>query len=77
VAVLISFLNLLLYLAIILLIAYGVRWVFIGFLKWEIDPDVYKWATIVVGLICIIAIAVWLSGLFGGGPGLPRFWYYP
>jgi hypothetical protein len=75
-AILISFLNLLLYLAIIILIAYAIKWVITGFLGWAIDAMVYKWAQIVVGLLCIIAIVVWLAGLLGGGPGLPHFWVY-
>jgi len=72
--ILISFLDLLLYLAIIILVAYAIRWVITGFLGWPIDPNVYKWAQIIVGLLCIIAIVVWLTGVLGGGVGLPRFW---
>jgi hypothetical protein len=75
-AILISFLNLLLYLAIILLIAYAIRWVITGFMGWTIDAMVMKWATVVVGLICLIAIVVWIAGVLGGGPGLPHFWTY-
>jgi hypothetical protein len=75
-ALLISFLNLLLYLAIIILVAYAIRWVITGFLGWPIDPMVYKWAQIIVGLLCIIAIVVWVAGVVGGGPGLPHFWVY-
>ena len=75
-AILISFLDLLLYLAIIILVAFAVRWVITGFLGWPIDPMVYKWAQIVVGLLCIIAIVVWLASVVGGGPGLPHFWAY-
>jgi uncharacterized membrane protein (DUF485 family) len=72
----ISFLNLLLYLAIIILVAYAIKWVITGFLGWPIDGNVLKWAQIVVGLLCIIAIVVWLAGVLGGGPGLPHFWVY-
>jgi len=73
--ILISFLELLLYLAIILLVAFAIRWLITGFLGWQIDADVLKWGTIVVGLLCIIAIVVWLAGVIGGGPGyLPHFW---
>jgi hypothetical protein len=71
--ILISLLELLLYLAIILLVAYAIRWVIVGFLGWPIDPMVYKWAQIVVGLICLIAVVVWLTGLLGGGVILPHF----
>ncbi|MBO4228376.1 hypothetical protein [Bradyrhizobium neotropicale] len=75
-SLLISFLNLLLYLAIIILIAYAIKWVITGFLGWPIDPMVLKWATIVVGLLCIIAIVVWAAGVLGAGAGLPTFWHY-
>jgi hypothetical protein len=75
-AILISFLNLLLYIAVIILIAYAIRWVITGFLGWPIDANVYKWAQIIVGLLCIIAIVVWVAGVLGGGPGLPHFWAY-
>jgi hypothetical protein len=74
--ILISFLNLLLYLAIIILIAYAIRWLITGFLGWPIDANVYKWAQIIVALLCIIAIVAWLSGVLGLGGGLPHFWSY-
>jgi hypothetical protein len=74
-SILISFLNLLLYLAVILLVAYAIRWVIVGFMGWTIDAMVMKWAQVVVGLICLIAIVVWIAGAIGGGPGLPHFWY--
>lgn len=72
--ILISFLDLLLYLAIIILIAFAIRWVITGFLGWAIDANVEKWGRIVVGLLCLIAIVVWVAGVLGGGPGLPHFW---
>ena len=75
-AVLISFLNLLLYIAIILLVAYLILWVVQGWFGIAIDANVLKFAKIVVGLICLIAIVVWLAGVLGGGPGLPHFWVY-
>ena len=74
--ILISFLYLLLYIAIIILVAYAIRWLITGFLGWPIDPMVYKWAQIIVGLLCIIAIVVWLVGVLGGGGfPLPHFSY--
>jgi hypothetical protein len=75
-SILISFLNLLLYLAIIILVAFAIKWVITGFLGWPIDANVYKWAQIIVGLLCIIAIVAWLSGVLGLGGGLPHFWQY-
>jgi hypothetical protein len=75
-SILISFLNLLLYLAIIILVAFAIKWVITGFLGWPIDANVYKWAQIIVGLLYIIAIVAWLSGVLGLGGGLPHFWQY-
>jgi hypothetical protein len=75
--ILISFLNLLLYLAIIIFVAYVIVWLIRGFMGWQIDANVYKFGQIIVGLLCIIAIVVWLSGVLGGGVGLPHFWAYP
>jgi len=75
-SVLISFLNLLLYIAIIIFIAYVIVWVIQGFMGWTIDANVMKFGQIIVGLLCLIAVVVWLSGLLGGGPGLPHFWVY-
>ena len=72
--ILLSFLSLCLYIAIIILIAFAIRWLITGFLGWPIDPMVYKWAQIIVGLLCIIAIVAWLAGLLGGGVMLPPFW---
>ncbi len=74
-SILISFLNLLLYLAIVLFVAYAILWAITWFLG-GIDANVLKFGKIIVGLICLIAIVVWLAGLLGGGPGLPHFWLY-
>jgi len=73
--ILISFLSLLLYIAIILLIAYVILWVVRDWFSISIDANVLKFAKIVVGLICLIAIVVWLSGVLGMGGGLPLFWH--
>jgi hypothetical protein len=74
-AILLSFLNLCLYIAIICLIAYVIVWVIQGFFGWSIDPNVYKFGQIVVALLCLIAIVMWLGGVLGmGGPTLPLFW---
>ena len=73
-SVLISFLDLCLYIAIIIFVAYVIVWVITSFFGWSIDPNVYKFGQIIVGLLCIIAIVVWLTGVLGGGVGLPRFW---
>lgn len=62
--VLISFLYLLLHIAVIILIAAVILWV----LKWlgvGIDPLVYKVGQAIVVLLILIAVVVWLSGLLG------------
>jgi hypothetical protein len=71
-AILISFAYLLLYIAIVIFIAFCIVWLITKFMGWPIDPDVYKWGKIIVGLLCIIAVLVWLSGLLGFGPGIPQ-----
>ena len=73
---LLSFLNLLLYIAIILLIAYIILWVVRDWFGVAIDANVMKFAKIVVALLCLIAVVVWLAGVLGGGPALPTFWTY-
>jgi hypothetical protein len=73
-SILISFLNLLLYLAIIIFVAYCIVWLIRGFMGWSIDANVYKYGQIIVGLICLIAIVTWLAGVLGLGGGLPTFW---
>jgi hypothetical protein len=61
---LVSFLYLLLHIAIIVLIAAAIVWV----LKWMgigIDPLVYKCGQAILALLIIIAVVVWLSGALG------------
>jgi len=63
-SILISFLYLLLHIAVILLIAavivWGLRWIGIA-----IDPMVYKIGQAIVGLLILIAVVVWLSSVLG------------
>ena len=61
----ISFLFLLLNIAIILLVAYAILWVVRDWFGVAIDPQVLKFAQIVVGLFCLIAVVMWLSGVLG------------
>ena len=75
-SILISFLNLLLYIAIIIFIAFVIVWVVQSFMGWAIDANVMKWGKVIVGLLCLIAVVVWLAGVLGGGVGLPPFWHY-
>jgi hypothetical protein len=62
---LISFLYLLLHIAIILLIAYAILWIVRDWFKIAVDGNVLKFGQIVVGLICLIALVVWLAGVTG------------
>jgi len=72
-AVLLGFLNVCLYCAIVILIAFAIAWAWTTFIS-PIDANVYKWGRIVVALLCIIAIVGWLLSLLGGGIGYaPRF----
>jgi hypothetical protein len=73
-SILLSFLSLMLYIAVICLVAYIIVWVIEGFFGWGIDANVMKFGKIVVALLCLIAVVVWLTGVVGGGPGLPHFW---
>jgi len=72
--ILISFLELMLYIAVIIFVAFCIVWVIRSFMGWTIDANVYKWGQIIVGLLCLIAIVAWLAGVLGMGAGLPHFW---
>jgi len=63
-SVLIGFLNVVLYCAIVVFIAFCILWAFKIF-GIAIDPDVLKWGKIIVGLICLIVIVSWLLSLLG------------
>ena len=73
-SILISFLNLLLYIAIIIFVAFCIVWLITSFMGWSIDANVYKWGQVIVGLLCLIAVMTWLAGVLGLGGGLPHFW---
>ena len=63
-SILISFLYLLLHIAIILFVAACIVWV----LRWigiAIDPMVYKIGQAIVGLLVLIVVVVWLASLLG------------
>lgn len=75
-ALLLGFLNVCLYCAIIILIAFVIVWAWTAFIG-PIDPNVYKWGRIVVGLLCVIAVVAWLLSLLGGGVGYtPHFFLW-
>jgi hypothetical protein len=62
---LISFLYLLLYIAIICAIAYTILWVVRDWFGVAIDPKVLMFCKIIVALIILIAIVVWLASALG------------
>ena len=57
--ILLGLLYVLLYSAVIILVAFAIRWV------GAIDPNVDKWGRIVVGLLCAIVVVAWLLSLLG------------
>lgn len=74
-AILIGFLYALLYCAIVILIAFAFVWG-LRFIGVAIDPNVYKWGQIIVGLLCVIILLTWLLGalgLLGGAAYGPTF----
>ena len=74
-AILISFLNLLLYIAIIIFIAFVIVWVIQSFMGWSIDANVMKWGKVIVGLLCLIAVVIWLASVLGGA-SFPHVFFY-
>lgn len=73
--ILISFLQMLLYCAIIIFMAVAIAWAWQAFIG-PIDAMVYKWGKIVIGLLCLIAFVGWLLSLLGLGGGLHYFPLY-
>jgi len=62
--VLVSFLYLLLHIAVIVFVAFVIVWL----LKWlgiAIDGNVYRAGQAIVALLILIAVVIWLSGLLG------------
>jgi hypothetical protein len=74
-SILISFLSLCLYIAVICFVAWVILWVVTSLFGWQVDANVLKFGKIIVALLILIAIVAWLAGVLGmGGPGLPLFW---
>jgi hypothetical protein len=73
--VLIGFLYMLLYCAIVIFVAYCIAWAWSTYIS-PIDANVYKWGKIVVGLLCLIAFVGWLLSLLSLGGGGP-YGYFP
>lgn len=70
--VVVSFLYLLLHLAVIIFVAVVLLWLITSpqVLGMTLDANILKWGRIIVILLCIIAVVVWLLSVFGYGPGL-------
>ncbi len=65
-ALLLGFLNVCLYCAIIILVAFVIVWVLSSVFGITLDANVMKWGKIVVALLCVIAIVAWLLSMIGG-----------
>jgi hypothetical protein len=63
-SILIGLLYVLLYCAVIILVAFAIRWAVV-FAVGSIDANIDKWGRIVVGLLCVIVIVSWLLSLLG------------
>jgi uncharacterized membrane protein len=73
-ALLLSFLNVCLSIAVVILIAFVILWVLQTLFGITLDANVTKWGRIVVALICLIIIISWLLSIVGAGPYLgPHF----
>ncbi len=68
--ILISFLQVCLTVAVIILVAFVILWVLTSVFGISIDGNVLKWGKIVVILLCLIPIVAWLLSLIGGGAGI-------
>jgi len=70
--IIISFLYLLLHLAIILFVAFVLLWLITSdqVMGLKLDANILKWGRVIVILLCVIAVALWLFSLLGYGPGL-------
>lgn len=72
-AILLGFLNVCLYCAIIILVAFVIYWVITSLMGIALDGNVYKWGKIVVALLCLIIVVSWLLGLLSGVSTSPHF----
>jgi hypothetical protein len=68
--ILLGFLNVALYCAIIILIAFVILWV-LGWMGIGLSGEVLRWGKIVVGLLCLIVLVSWLVSVAGGGVVVP------
>lgn len=73
---LMGLLDVVLYCAIVIFIAYCILWA-LSFFGIALEGNVYKWGRIIVGLICLIAIVGFLLSVLGmGGSGYtPHFFH--
>jgi len=64
-SLLISFLYLLLHVAVILFVAYAILWILRDWLGWTPDPMMMKFGQAIVALLVVIAVVIWLAGVTG------------
>ena len=71
--IVISFVYLLLHLAVIVFVAFVLQWLVTSdqVMGLKLDPNILKWGRIIVILLCVIAVMLWLGSVLGYGPGLP------
>ncbi len=77
--ILIGFLNVVLFCAIVIFIAFIIVWLLNYLLGIVIDANVMKWGKVIVALICAIAILTWLFSVLGvgtGGVGFNQHFFY-
>lgn len=75
-ALLLGLLNVILYCAIVIFIAFVIMWL-LNFVGVTLDANVLKWGKIIVALLCAIVILSWLFSAIGGvaaGPPLLFRW---
>jgi len=64
-SLLVSFLFLLLHIAVILFVAYGILWILRDWLGWTPDPMMMKFGQAIVALLVVIAVVLWIAGATG------------
>jgi hypothetical protein len=71
-ALLLGFLNVALYCAVIILVAFVIVWV-LNWMGVTLSAEIMRWGKIVIGLLCLIVIVSWLLSVIGGGVSSPHF----
>lgn len=72
-ALLISFVYLLLEIAVVILVAWAILWVLTASIGIAVDGNVLRWGKVVVGLVCLLLVVTWLFSVLGGTVTVPHF----